>query len=151
MPPAKPSNLPRVLVDADVLFAGSATSSINSASLIILRMSELTLIEALIPEQAIGEAQKNLSLKVPHALPAFNMLVQRSLKIVPNPDQTLLARYAGQADAKDLPILVTAIKEACPWLVTFNIRDFQPGNESVTVLQPSSFVSEVRYLLARLQ
>ena len=38
---------PRVFVDADVLFAGSASPNEHSASNLILWMAELTLIEAI--------------------------------------------------------------------------------------------------------
>ena len=38
---------PRVFVDVDVLFAGAAAPSEHGASLTILRMAEITLIEAL--------------------------------------------------------------------------------------------------------
>jgi hypothetical protein len=141
---------PRVLIDADVLFAGAASPSTNSASLVVLRMAEITLIEALIPKQAIGEAERNLITKLPQALPAFQVLVQRCLRIVPNPEPEEIVAHKGKADAKDLPIFVTAIREDCPWLITFNTRDYQPGDPAVTVLQPGAFVREVRYLLARL-
>jgi hypothetical protein len=144
------SQKPRVLIDADVLFAGAASPSTNSASLVVLRMAEITLIEALIPEQAIGEAERNLKTKLPQALPAFQMLVQRCLTVVPNPEPEDMVTHKGNADAKDLPIFVTAIREDCPWLITFNTRDYQPGDPAVTVLQPGTFVREVRYLLARL-
>jgi hypothetical protein len=150
MLPLSEPQKPRVLIDADVLFAGSASPSTNSASLVVLRMAEITLIEALIPEQAIGEAERNLKTKLPQALPAFQTLVQRSLRVVPNPEPEKVVAYQGRADAKDLPILVSAIREECPWLITFNTRDYQPGDPAVKVLRPGAFVREVRYLLARL-
>lgn len=51
---------------------------------------------------------------------------------------------------KDLPILVAALRKDCRWLVTFNIRDLQPGHPEITVLRPGEFVLRVRDLLARL-
>jgi hypothetical protein len=45
MPKTSPPK-PRVFVDADVLFAGVASADEHSASLLILRLSEITLIEA---------------------------------------------------------------------------------------------------------
>lgn len=142
---------PRVLIDADVLFAGAASPSTHSASLVVLRMAEITLIDALIPQQAIAEAERNLQAKLPQALPAFRMLVQRCLQIVPTPQPSDLAIHKGKADAKDLPILVAAIRENCPWLITFNVRDYQPGDTAVTVLRPGKFVQEIRYSLGRLR
>jgi hypothetical protein len=141
---------PRVFVHADVLFAGAASPSEHGASLIILRLGEITLIEAVASQQVIAETERNLEEKLPQALPAFRLLVSRCLRVVPDPRPEDLAAYAGAADPKDLPILVAAVREACPWLVTFNVRHFQPGHPEVTVLRPGAFVLRVRGLLAHL-
>lgn len=140
----------RVLIDADALFAGAASPSDNSASLVILRMAEITLIDALISQQALAEAERNLQAKLPRALPAFKLLVQRCLRVVPDPSHDEISAHDGIAHAKDLPILVCALRENCRWLVTFNINDYGPGHPDVTVLKPGDFVHEVRYQLARM-
>lgn len=141
---------PRVFVDADVLFAGAASPGEHGASLVILRMGEITLIDALTSQQVITEAERNLEQKLPQALPAFRLLVSRCLRVVPDPRPEDLATHAGAADPKDLPLLVAAVREACPWLVTFNVRHFQPGLPDITVLRPGDFVLRVRDLLAHL-
>lgn len=150
MSPIKPRPLPRVFVDADVLFAGSASPSEHSASQVILRMAEITLIEALISEQVFTEVARNLAAKLPQALPNFRHLVDRCLQIVPDPTSELINSHRGQADPKDLPILVTAARENCNWLVTFNLTHYQPGLAEVTVLRPGNFVLLVRDLLMQL-
>lgn len=149
MPPIR-RRKPRVFVDADVLFAGAASPSEHGASLVILRMGEITLIEPLTSQQVIAEAERNLEEKLPQALPAFRLLVSRCLRVVPDPRPEDLAPYAGAADPKDLPILVAAVREVCPWLVTFNVRHFQPGHPEITVLRPGNFVLHVRDLLTHL-
>lgn len=141
---------PRVFVDADVLFAGSASPSEHGASLTILRMAEITLLDALTSEQVIVEAERNLTIKLPATLPTFRLLVDRSLTVVPIPAAEDVARHQGLADPNDLPILVAAVQHACPWLVTFNGRHYRPGNPDVTVLSPGEFVQRVRYLLSAL-
>ncbi len=141
---------PRVFVDADVLFAGAASPSEHGASLVVLRMAEITLIDAVVSQQVIAEAERNLAGYLPGALPAFRMIVSRCLRVVDNPAPADLAAHQGQADPKDLPILAAAVREACPWLVTFNRRHFQPGHPSVTILRPGEFVQHVRGLLALL-
>jgi len=137
-------------VDANVLFAGAASPSEHGASLVILRLAEITLVEALTSEQVIVEAERNLSEKLPQVLPAFRLIVSRCLRVVPDPQPADLGAYAGLADPKDLPILVAALREGCRWLVTFNVRDFQPGHPAVTVVRPGEFVLRVRDLLANL-
>lgn len=151
MPNATPSPLkPRVFIDADVLFAGAASSSEHGASLVILRMAEITLIDAVASLQVVSEAERNLADKIPNALPAYRLLVSRCLRVVPDPEPQDLPGWAGLADAKDLPILVAAIREHCSWLVTHNVRHFRPGHSSITVLRPGEFLWAVRERLATL-
>ena len=149
MEPEKPAKL-RLFVDADVLFAGAASPNENSASNLILRMGELTLIEAITSTQVITEVERSLLDKMPAALPAFRLLVNRSLKVVEDPDPTELIDHVGLADPDDLPILVAAIRGECSLLATFNLRHYQPGSPAVEVLKPGDLVLRIRYLLARL-
>lgn len=140
-----------VFVDADVLFAGSASSSRHEASLVILRMAEITLIEAIASQQVIVEVERNLEAKIPVALPTFHLLVSRCLKIVESPSLAECQAYANLADKKDLSILVAAIQNQCPWLVTFNLQHFLPGHPEVTALRPGAFIRHVRAQLSQLQ
>ncbi len=146
--PATGPGKPRVFVDADVLFAGAAGPSQHGASLVVLRLAEITLIEAITSQQVVTEAERNLQQKLPQALPAFRLILNRCLRVVPDPQPSELAPLADLADAKDLPILTTAVREGCPWLVTFNLRHFQPGHPDVTVLRPGDFVLRVRGFFA---
>ena len=145
-PPADPRK-PRVFVDADVIFAGAASPSQHGASLVILRMAEITLIEAVTSRQAIAEAERNLAEKLPVALPTFRLLVARCLRVVPDPQPEDLLPYAGLADPEDAPLLNAAVREGCPWLVAFNVRHYRPGHPAVTVLRPGEFLLRVRGLL----
>jgi len=142
---------PVLFVDADVLFAGSASPSEHSASLMILTLSEVTLIRALVSEQVVTEAERNLDTKIPKALPVFRHLVSRCLTVVPDPELEEMLSYQGLADPKDLPILVAALREKCTWLVTFNISDYQPGHPDVTVLRPGDFIMRIREQLTKLR
>lgn len=137
-------------MDADVLFAGAASPNEHSANNLILRMAELTFIEAVTSEQVVAEVECNLVEKLPGALPAMQLLISRSLKIVENPGPYEVANYANLAHVEDLPILVAAVREGCSLLTTFNLRHYQPGHPGVTVLKPGDLVLQVRYLLARL-
>lgn len=143
-------NRPRVFIDADVLFSGAASPSEHGASLVILRMAEITLIDAVASQQVISEAERNLAAKIPDALPAFRLLASRCLRIIQDPEPPDLDRWAGLADDKDLPILVAALREQCSWLVTHNVRHFQPGHGSIAVLRPGEFLWRVREQLATL-
>jgi predicted nucleic acid-binding protein len=147
MDPNEPAK-PRVFIDADVLIAGAASPNEHSASNLVLRMGELKLIESITSAQVITEAERNIIDKMPKALPAFQLLVSRSLKVVGDPHPAELDDCAGLANPEDLPILVAAIREGCGLLVTFNVRHYQPGHPSITVLKPGDLVLRIRYLLA---
>ena len=141
---------PRVFIDADALFAGSASPSEHGASLTVLRLAEITLIEALASQQVIIEAERNLAAKLPATLPSFRLLVDRCLTIVPDPSPEQLVPFDGLADRQDRSILAAAVLNECPWLVSFNVRHYQPGHPAVTVLPPGDFIRRVRYLLSSL-
>lgn len=140
---------PRVFVDADVLFAGAAGPTEFGASLVVLRMAEITLVEAITCQQVIDEAERNLRDKMPAALPAYQMIVSRCLQVVATPSAADCLPFGGLADPKDLPILVAAVREQCPMLVTFNTRHFQPGHPDILVLRPGEFIRRARYLLSQ--
>lgn len=141
---------PKVFIDADVLFAGSAAPSEHGASLVVLRMAEITLLEAYASQQVVVEVERNLAVKLPQALPALRMIIAHCLKIVPDPHPDDLIPYARLADETDLPILVAALKTSCPWLVSFNARQYRPGHPDVAVLPPGDFLLRVRERLARM-
>jgi hypothetical protein len=113
-------------------------------------MAEITLIEAVASHQVIVEAERNLADQLPQVLPAFQLIVSRCLRLVPDPEQADLRAFDGLADPNDLPLLVAALQHKCRWLVTFNVRHFQPGCPDVNVLRPGDFLWRVRDLLAGL-
>lgn len=87
--------LPYVFIDADVLFAGSASASEAGASLVVLRMAEITLLKAITSEQVIVEVERNLTVKMPTAMPTFRLLVDRCLEVVPN---LVICNWCGPGD-----------------------------------------------------
>lgn len=141
----------KVFVDSDVLFAGSAAPSESGASLVVLRMAEITLIEAYASQQVLAEVERNLAAKLPNALPAFRLIAARSLHITPDPSPAEVQVCAGLAETSDLPILVAALQAGCPWLVTFNLRHYRPGHPNVMALSPGDFLLRVRDLLAQMR
>jgi hypothetical protein len=117
-------------------------------ALVVLRMAEITLVEAITCQQVIDEAGRNLADKIPTALPTFHLIVSRCLQVTPTPTAAERLPYHGLADPKGLPILVAAVREQCPMLITFNGRHFQPGHPDVQVLRPGEFIRRARYLFS---
>lgn len=145
MPAAPLIAKPRVFVDANVLIAGSASTT--GASFILLQLCELTIIEGVISDQVRTEAERNLRGKLPQALPAFRVLIESALKRVKDPRLEDLERFRGQADAKDLPILVAAVLNGCDYLITFNVKDYHPDPENIVVQTPGEFLQRLRQQL----
>jgi hypothetical protein len=113
-------------------------------------MGEITLLQCITSEQVIAEVERNLSDKFPQALPEFRLLVKRCVQVVPDPTSEEINAYFGQADPKDLPILVAAIRENCSHLLTFNTRHFNPAGSRPIVQSPGEFLQTIRSQLSML-
>lgn len=139
-----------VFLDADVIFAGSAAPTEHSASQVVLQLGELTLVDCVTSQQVVTEVERNLAAKLPGKLPELGLILSRSLRTVPDPSSQDIQAYTGQADPKDLPILVAALQASCSHLLTFNIRHFTPTDTELIVQRPGEFVKTVRTLLSQL-
>ena len=140
----------RVFIDADVLFAASASGLEHGASLVALRLGEITLIELFTSQQVIDEVERTLQTKLPAALTLFRLLVEKSLTILPAPTADQVEAHEGHADPKDLPILVAALQIEADWFLTFNTRHFYSDASLIRIVRPGDFVLEVRYQLTML-
>ena len=139
----------RVFIDSDVLIAGSASE--GGASFVVLHLAGLTLIDCFISRQVQIEVTRNLTRKLPGALPAFRTLVESALQIVPDPSPQSITACHNQADPKDVPILAAAVESQCRFLLTFNTRHFRPTGEIPTVLRPGTFLGRLREYTALLE
>ena len=143
-------NRPRVFLDADVIFAGAAAPTEHGASHVVLRLGEITLLKCVTSTQAITEVERNLTEKLPSKLPELHLILSRCLQVVPDPAPQELHTYRGQADPKDLPILVAVLREGCRFLLTFNTRHYFPATDTITVQRPGEFLTTIRSVLTRL-
>lgn len=141
---------PLVFLDADVIFAGAAAPIEHGASHIVLRLGEIILIECVTSTQAITEVERNFEKKLPSKLPELRLIISRSLRVVPDPEPEESIPYEGQADPKDLPILVAALKHGCRFLLTFTIRHYAPATAEIMVQRPGDFLITIRTLFAQL-
>lgn len=139
---------PRLFLDADVLVAGSASTT--GASHFLLRLAELGVIDAVSSEQAKAEAQRNLAAKLPAALPMFRALADAACRWVDDPPSERLEEVEDEADPKDVPILAAAVDAGCEALVTFNTRDYRPSGRGIRIEKPGEFLSRLRARLGEL-
>lgn len=133
-----------VFFDADVLVAGSASTT--GAAHLLLALSELGIIEGITSEHVQEEARRNLSKKIPDALPEFEEIIRRGVMVDSSP--TDMTSFQGFAHPKDVPVLAVAVAVKARWLVTFNLKDFyQPPQ--ISVLNPGQAVRTIREVLGQ--
>jgi predicted nucleic acid-binding protein len=114
-----------VFLDADVLIAGSASTT--GASHLLLRLAEAGALEAVTSRQAVQEADRNLLAKLPAAVPAFRAILSSAVRVVADPSPRAAAGFAGQADTDDLPILAAADSSGCDYLEAISQPHYWKG------------------------
>ncbi|MCC5907793.1 MAG: PIN domain-containing protein [Balneolaceae bacterium] len=139
-------SITNVFFDSDALIAGSASQ--RGASFVLLQLSELGLIQGIVSKKVIEECRKNIQNKLPDALPHFEQIIDHAVKIVDNPAQKELKDYLNMADEKDVPILVAAIQAKAEYLVTFNTKDYFPGDTvKLSIVKPGNLLKKIRIQL----
>jgi hypothetical protein len=138
----QPAPALRIYIDADVLFAGAASATGASHNLLIL--GEIGLVATMAAPQAIDEARRNLATKAARALPAFDRIVERAIRMAPEPSIAAVVAVIGQAHSEDLPHLAAALGAGCRWLATFNVSHYQPGKPAVTIVTPGELLQQAR-------
>ncbi len=138
--PEKTEPVP-VCLDADVLIAGLLSRT--GASHAILVLGEIGLLRLVLPEAAVVEVRRNLSAKLPEAVPLFEEFFRAVPVQIHHPTPRDRERARELADPKDVPILAAAIGAGAPLLVTHNIRHFRSG-EGVRVVRPRTLIEEAR-------
>ncbi|WP_447970714.1 PIN domain-containing protein [Nitrospira sp. M1] len=105
----------RVFLDANVLFSASNGGS-NIARLIHLLIARE---EAMTSDFAVEEARRNVQVKRQSWEQSLNALIHQ-VRVVPSVQFDLPVKLSG----KDQPILCTAIRCGCQYLVTGDRKDF---------------------------
>lgn len=137
----------RVFLDANVYFA--AFFSKKGASSLILEYIRKGKILLVADRIALREAERNLRLKTDtKTLKAFRrFLNQTPIQIVPHFSESVLSKYTGFIDSKDVPILAAAVETKADFLITLDRRDFlKPQvlshSGKTKILTPGEFLKE---------
>jgi len=144
------TNLLRVYVDADVLYRATSASHQATASLALLYLGQATVLEVVTSRYTLQEALRNLERRSPTLAMDLLKLVEQSVEVVESPPGSVVGRFVGQADPKDLPNLAAAVTTGAHLILTFNGRDYYPVPELIRVMTPGDLVLRVRAALAGL-
>jgi hypothetical protein len=143
----------RVFFDADVLLSGAAPRSRQSASFILLQLSELTILEGVCSPFVVEQVRRNLR----SFLPRFPQVEQEFLRLqkaalieVPDPSEEDLEPFHKLAHQEDLPVLVAAVRSGCRYLLTRNLRHYPKRVEELEVIEPGRLVRRIRERVAGL-
>jgi predicted nucleic acid-binding protein len=137
----------RVFLDASILFA--AAYSPNGLSALLVELGAAGRVTLLTSPLAIVEAERNLEVKRPAALPAL----QRSLtaiRIVREPAPADVERLTPpELSAKDRPLLAAAIVAHATHFVTGDVADFgrwmnRRARLPLRIMTPRQFLTDVR-------
>jgi predicted nucleic acid-binding protein len=141
----------KVFADSSILIAGAASRT--GASRAVLTMAEIGLFQLVISKQVLLECERNLSKKLPDALPIFSQLIAAiNPEILPNPTIEESNRWVRIIEAKDAPILAAAVLAKVDRLLSLNTKDFtaEVGIESGLIIQtPAEFIREIREIVQR--
>lgn len=131
----------RVFADSSVIIAGAASR--KGASHAVLMMAEIGLFELIISEQVVIECQRNLSKKLPAALPVFNeLLTQMNLEILPDPPLSESNRWDTIIEAKDA-LMAAAFLAKVDRLLSLNTKDFTQEvaiKSGLNIQTPAQFI-----------
>ncbi|MBI3922182.1 MAG: PIN domain-containing protein [Armatimonadetes bacterium] len=142
MEPSGEIHVPKLYFDADVIIAGSASST--GAGHALLRACGSTLLVGITSETAYDEAERNLSKKIPRALDDFRSLMGTAVAVVADPTEDQMDSCRGWASPDDLPHLAVAVHQKCDYLVTFNTRHYFPTTDAPTIIRPANLLMHIR-------
>ena len=91
----------------------------------------------------MAEVRRNLAAKLPEAAALFEEFLRVVSMQIHRPTAHDRERARELADAKDVPILASAVGAGARLLVTHNIRHFRSG-EGVRVARPRTLIEEAR-------
>jgi len=139
----KPTPKLKVFVDTNVLISGLASST--GASGAVLDLCEAEVIQMVISQQVIVEADRNVLAKVPRLVNLFRKFI-RDLKplLIDDPRPSEVKEALAIVGQKDASILAAAVKGKVDFLVTLDKKHFLSSGArkgaKVAVVTPSEFL-----------
>ena len=138
-----PSHKTLIFLDTNVIFSGLYSAK-GPAGIILDYFIEGKL-SVVISQQVLEEVVRNMKVKLPQALPAFqNLLINAPPMIVQNPSFTEITEWAKVLNFEDAGILASAVAVQPDFLVTGDKHFFE--NTDVTAKSGLHIVTPVQFL-----
>lgn len=138
-----------VFLDVNILIAGSGSRT--GASRVVLGLGEFGLVQLVVTRQVLDEAERNLRLKLPHAVPILaELLLHTKLHVLDNPSRGTFVKWFSIIEEADAPLLEATIQNSVDYFLTLNTKDFTPAVATatgLTIMTPGQFVSHIHHVL----
>ncbi len=136
----------KIFLDSNVILSGLFSDKGSPRIILDLLSLGLPQIAAATGEYNIIEIERNLTKKMPEALPVYNKyLPLLNLDIIPLPSLKEIAKLSGATSQKDIPVLASAINGKVDYLVTGDKKDFSHliGQYPFKILSPAEFLDSI--------
>ena len=112
----------RVFVDTSVIISGFASNT--GASSVIRDLAEAGLIEMVVSEQVVIEADRNIGAKLPGLVGRFREFLKAlGPEIAEEASAQMVHEVEAWMDRKDAPMMASAITAKVAYLVTLDAKD----------------------------
>jgi len=144
----------RVFLDTSALIAGIA--SVKGSAREILRLAETGMIDIVVSEQVIVEADRNIESKLTGMLADYREYMKvLSPELVNDPSPKETIKYAPLINKYDAPILAAADLSHADYLVTWDRKHFISNSVKdkvrVRVVTPGEFLEDFNEYLEKLK
>ncbi len=137
----------RIFLDSNVILSGLLSDKGPPRIILDLLSLGLPMFVGMTGEYNILEIERNLKKKMPDILPVYKKFIpELNLEIIPLPAVGMIKKFSGLIDAKDAPVLASAIAGNADFLVTGDKKDFlslKTKNFIPRIVSPSEFVHDV--------
>ena len=113
----------KIFLDTSALIAGIASSKGSARA--VLQLAEMGLIDIVVSQQIIIEADRNIEAKLPEMVNEFREYIQLLSPLLiedPSPDE--VRRYSSIINPEDAPILAAAVSSGANFLLTWDKKHF---------------------------
>ncbi len=136
----------KVFLDSNVIISGLFSDKGAPRIILDLLCLGLPMLTGVTGEYNIIEIERNLTKKIPEALPVYRKyLPLLNLEVISLPSPGEIKKLSGLTSDKDVPVLASALKGNVDFLVTGDKKDFikLKGKLSFRILSPAEFLDAV--------